>query len=186
MLSMNHLCLILGGVRSGKSRFALKLGNRLGSRKGGQKVFLATAQPFDEEMAKRIEMHKRDRGKDWQSIEAPIKLTEMLQSLEGRLETKSKVVVIDCLTLWLNNLLMETEDSEKIIDQIDALIATIEKSEFNLIAVSNEVGLGIVPTNPLSRRFRDLAGLLHQEMAAISDEVYWMTAGIPMLIKGKS
>lgn len=174
---MKHLTFILGGARSGKSRFALELGNR----KQGKKTFLATAQAFDEEMVSRIEKHKADRGEDWQSIETPIKLRETLQSIEcGK---KADVVVIDCLTLWLNNLLMQTTDSEKIIAEIDDLIVVIQNLELNIIAVSNEVGQGIVPDNALSRQFRDLAGLLHQKWAAVSDEVYWMTAGIPMKIR---
>ncbi len=176
--TMKHLTFILGGARSGKSRFALELGNR----KQGHKIFLATAQAFDAEMAERIEKHKQDRAEDWQSIETAIKLAETLQSLDR--EKKADVIVIDCLTLWLNNLLMLTEDSEKIIEQIDALMRVIQKLELNIIAVSNEVGLGIVPDNALSRRFRDLAGVLHQKWAAVSDEVYWVTAGIPMKIKG--
>lgn len=170
--------LILGGARSGKSRFALELGEPLGKRR----VFVATALPSDEEMARRIERHRRERPEGWKTVEAPLHLAELLPSLEG----KAEVAVIDCLTLWLSNLLTaKGESEEKMLGEIDRLIKAARSVNFSVVAVSNEVGLGIVPMSSLSRLFRDLSGLLHQRWAAEADEVYWMMAGIAVPIKRK-
>jgi len=173
---VNHISLILGGARSGKSRFALELGQK----KGGSLSYLATAEPLDKEMALRIARHRAERGSGWKTIEAPVKLAESLSELEGG----GHLIVIDCLTLWLSNLLMENLDDSQITAKIENLLETVARVNFPVIAVSNEVGLGIVPADPLSRRFRDLAGFLHQGWAKIAQEVYWMTAGIPSKIKG--
>lgn len=175
----NRFILILGGARSGKSRFALELGEPLGKRR----AFIATALPFDAEMARRIERHRRERPEGWNTVEEPLQLIEVLQSLEG----KAEVAVIDCLTLWLSNLLTRFEESEeKVIGEIDRLVSVARSVNFSIVAVSNEVGLGVVPTDhSLSRLFRDLSGLLHQRWAAEADEVYWMMAGIAVPIKRK-
>jgi len=173
---MNHLTLILGGARSGKSRFALELGNK----QDVSRIYLATATALDEEMALRISRHQAERGSGWQTIEAPVKLAESLSELEG----EGHLIVIDCLTLWLSNLLMEKLDDRQITAKIENLLETVARVNFPVIAVSNEVGLGIVPADPLARRFRDLAGFLHQGWAKIAHEVYWMTAGISSKIKG--
>lgn len=176
---MNHLSLILGGARSGKSRFALERGEALGK----EKIFIATAKPTDEEMARRIERHRRERPAGWKTVEAPVRLAEVLPSLEG----KGDVVVIDCFTLWLSNLLTAfDEDEEKVLGEIDRLIKVARSVSLSVVAVSNEVGMGIVPTDHfLSRLFRDLSGTLHQRWAAEADEVYWMMAGIAVPIKRK-
>lgn len=172
----NRLTLILGGARSGKSRFALERGEAL----SGEKIFIATGQPFDEEMARRIERHRRERPEGWKTMEEPLRLAEALRSAEG----KAEVVVIDCLTLWLSNLLMTLgQNEEKVLDEIDRLIGAARSVDLSIVAVSNEIGLSIVPADPLSRLFRDLSGLLHQRWAAAADEVYWMTAGIAVPIK---
>lgn len=175
---MNRLTLILGGARSGKSRFALEHGTTLGERR----VFIATALPSDEEMARRIERHRRERPEGWKTVEEPLHLIEALQSLEG----KGEVAVIDCLTLWLSNLLTARgESEEKILGEIERLITVARSVNLSVVAVSNEVGLSIVPISPLARLFRDLSGLLHQRWAAEADEVYWMMAGIAVPIKRK-
>lgn len=172
---MSKNIFILGGARSGKSRFALKLGNA----EKGNKVYLATAEARDAEMAARIEQHRLERGEGWRTIEEPRRLSETLQSLQGRAD----VVLMDCLTLWLSNVMMETADEEKIAQTFEHLMETVAKLDVCLIAVSNEVGQGIVPANALSRRFRDFAGLLHQQWAEAAQEVYFMTAGIAQRIK---
>ncbi|TAJ98544.1 MAG: bifunctional adenosylcobinamide kinase/adenosylcobinamide-phosphate guanylyltransferase [Candidatus Manganitrophaceae bacterium] len=176
---MNRLTLVLGGARSGKSRFALEQGEAL----GGEKIFIATAKPTDEEMARRIERHRRERPEGWKTVEAPVRLAEALQSLEG----KGDVVVIDCFTLWLSNLLTAfDEEEEKVLGEIDRLMKVARSVSLSIIAVSNEVGMGIVPTDHfLSRLFRDLSGTLHQKWAAEADEVYWVMAGIAVPIKRK-
>lgn len=176
---MNRLTLILGGARSGKSRFALEHGTTLGERR----LFIATALPSDAEMARRIERHRRERPEGWKTLEEPLHLADRLRSLER----KAEVAVIDCLTLWLSNLLTAVgEDEEKILGEIDRLVSVARSVNFSIVAVSNEVGLGVVPTDhSLSRLFRDLSGLLHQRWAAQADEVYWMMAGIAVPIKRK-
>jgi adenosylcobinamide kinase/adenosylcobinamide-phosphate guanylyltransferase len=174
---MNRLTLILGGARSGKSRFAMEHGKK----SGASKYYIATAQALDPEMARRIEMHRGERSSDWTTLEEPIQLAEALQSVEG----KADLAVIDCLTLWLSNLLIAMEsDEKKVMDRIDQLVTVMTRLDLSVIAVSNEVGLGIIPADPLSRLFRDLAGVLHQRLARVSHEVYWMTAGLAVQIKG--
>lgn len=172
---MSRNILILGGARSGKSRFALKLGNA----ETGKKVYLATAEARDAEMAVRIEQHRRERGEGWQTIEEPRRLSETLQSLEGRAD----VVLLDCLTLWLSNVMMETADPQKITLIFEQIMNTVAKLKITLIAVSNEVGQGIVPIDAGVRLYRDLAGLLHQQWAEAAQEVYFMTAGLAQRIK---
>ncbi len=176
MSPLSASTLVLGGARSGKSRFALALGNT----QAGKKVYLATAEPGDTEMAARIEQHRQERGQDWETIESPFCLPETLQSLEDRAD----VVLLDCLTLWLSNLMMQTQNPQEISKKIAALIEIVPTLNFRLIAVSNEVGPGFVPAVALSRTFRDFAGLLHQQWATVVQEVYFMTAGIAQKIKG--
>lgn len=174
---MNRLNLILGGARSGKSRFAMEHGKK----SGVSKYYIATAQALDPEMARRIEMHRQERSSAWTTLEEPIQLAEVLQSIEG----KADLAVIDCFTLWLSNLLIAMEsDEKKVMDRIDQLVTVMTRLDLSMIAVSNEVGLGIIPADPLSRLFRDLAGILHQRLAQVAHEVYWMTAGLAVQMKG--
>ncbi len=168
--------LILGGARSGKSHFALDLAGR----QAGKKIYLATAEAGDAEMAARIARHRRERDAAWQTLEEPLRLVEALRSLQGRVDA----VLLDCLTFWLSNVMMRTESAQKISNEIDALIDAVATADFGLIAVSNEVGQGIVPADTLSRQFRDFSGVLHQQCAAVCETVYFMTAGIPQKIKG--
>ena len=171
--------LILGGAKSGKSHLALSL------CKGfeGRKVFLATAQALDREMALRIERHKKERSGDWETVEEPLDLA----SAVAKLDIVRTVIVIDCLTLWLNNMLMEYgDDIEAIEGAIARFIKVLKGIRHSVVVVvSNEVGLGIVPDNPLARRFRDLAGSLNQQVASLSKKVIVVWAGIPNLIKGQ-
>ncbi len=169
----SRIIFVLGGAKSGKSSFALRKAESL----PGRKAYIATAEPLDEEMKQRIEKHKTQRGRDWHTIEEPVHLPRAIKETGNGYAA----AVIDCLTLWLTNLLLGTEDPEK---EIVSFLSALEARDYPpLFVVSNEVGMGIVPDNALSRRFRDLAGHLNQQMASIADEVYLVTAGIPLRIK---
>lgn len=162
--------LVLGGARSGKSRHAQALAEGC----AGPRVFIATAQAFDAEMAKRIAHHRADRGPDWRTVEAPLAVAE---AIEGAGEA---VVLVDCLTLWSSNLLL----SEGNIDAATAaLVAALADARGRIILVSNEVGWGIVPDNALARHFRDVAGRVNQRVAAAVDRVDLVVAGITMRLK---
>lgn len=163
---------VTGGARSGKSSFALKAASGL----GGRKAYVATAQPLDDEMKERIERHRRDRGLEWQTHEEPVNVAALLRELEGR-----DVVIIDCLTLWLSNVMFEGKDIE---GEIEDLVSAMRDFKKTLFVVSNEVGMGIVPDNETARRFRDFAGMLNQKVAAGADEAYLIVSGIPLEIKG--
>ena len=165
--------LIGGGVRSGKSDFALRLARRLGPRR----VFVATAQAFDDEMRLRIAEHRRTRGPDFETHEEPLALPATLRSLAG------DVVVVDCLTLWLSNLLLRDETSTAVLAAVDELVAVLRDRRRSVILVTNEVGMGIVPETPLGRRFRDLAGIAHQRLARVADDVYFAALGIMLRLK---
>ena len=166
-----------GGCRSGKSKFAMVLADR--SFK--QKIFMATcpAQDQDQEMAQRITEHQKARGPEWQTIEVPTALPEAVAT-QG---SKADVILVDCLTLWVSNLLAEGASQKKILAHSDALTKAIHKVPCSVILVSNEVGCGIVPENRLARSFRDVAGLVNQKVAACANRVVWMVAGIPVTIK---
>jgi len=146
---------------------------------GENRIFIATCVPLDEEMKQRVERHQKERGQSWTTIEAPIGLPEVI--IENRL--KADVIVVDCLTFWISNIILETDDQETISRHIRHLIQSIETSQCTVILVANEVGTGIVPDNALARRFRDVAGHVNQNVAACSDKVIWMAAGIPVKIK---
>jgi adenosylcobinamide kinase/adenosylcobinamide-phosphate guanylyltransferase len=169
---------ITGGARSGKSSFALKSASAL----AGQKAYLATAESLDQEMKERISRHREERGSVRDTHEEPVKIADTLKSIIDNYD----VVLLDCLTLWLSNLVCSNMDCEKDIDElIDVLrnARAIHESPLQLFIVSNEVGMGIVPDNEIARRFRDLSGILNQKVAQIADEAYLVTAGIPMRIK---
>ena len=165
--------LVLGGARSGKSRYAegLALGHP------GARVYIATAQPGDEEMAARIAAHQGRRGSEWSTVEAPIKLVEALARSSGNF------VLIDCLTLWISNLLLGRLD---VAPRVERLAEALRVRAGTVAVVSNEVGLGIVPDNALARTFRDEAGLANQRLAEACDEVVFMAAGLPLKLKGPS
>lgn len=167
---------VTGGARSGKSGFSLDRAETL----SGDRAFIATAEATDEEMADRIKRHKDDRDKSWSTIEEPLELAEALK----RAASIHDVIVIDCLTLWLSNILMAHRD---ISVEVRSLISGLQavRNKAHVFIVSNEVGMGIVPVHELARRFRDEAGRLNREVAAIADEVYLMVAGIPLTIKNR-
>jgi adenosylcobinamide kinase/adenosylcobinamide-phosphate guanylyltransferase len=164
--------LVLGGARSGKSRFAENL---LAAHPGGR-VYLATAEAGDAEMAERIRRHRARRGAGWATLEVPIELAPALETaaLDG------SAVLVDCLTLWLSNLMAAGRD---VAGEADRLVATLARLRGPAVLVSNEVGLGIVPDNALARAFRDHAGLLHQAVAKTADRVCFIAAGLPLLLK---
>jgi adenosylcobinamide kinase/adenosylcobinamide-phosphate guanylyltransferase len=164
--------LVLGGARSGKSRYA----EGLVDRHPGRRTYLATAEVRDDEMAVRVKAHRDRRDGDWKTVEEPLELARALKA-----ETEQgAAVLVDCLTLWLGNLLGAERDAEA---EISGLIAAVGQFGGPVVFVSNEVGLGIVPDNPLARRFRDLAGILHQRLAEQADRVVFVAAGLPLALK---
>ena len=168
---------ITGGVRSGKSRLALSLANKF-SR---PRIFIATAQPFDPEIKKRIQHHQAERGKNFSTREVPLYLSKAVESLPPK-----SVSIIDCLTLWLNNLLFHFKNDERRVTQeIDCFTQSLERSPSQIICISNETGWGIIPPNKLSRQFIEKMGCINQKAAAASDEVILMVAGLPHWLKGK-
>jgi adenosylcobinamide kinase / adenosylcobinamide-phosphate guanylyltransferase len=173
---MGKMALVLGGARSGKSRYAADLAKGVNKKT----VFIATATALDEEMKERIRLHKISRPKNWGLIEEPLNLSKVLLKSKPAYDT----VLIDCVGLWISNLLMANMKDGVIEKKIKELTDSILKAEADLvIIVSNEVGAGLVPADPVSRRFRDLVGLANQTMAAGADEVIMMQAGIPVRIK---
>lgn len=167
---------VVGGARSGKSFFALKLAGS--STPTGKRAYIATAEALDSEMAERIEEHKKTRGEGWITIEAPLEVEKAVTGDRG-----FAVILIDCLTLWLSNLMGEGYEDGEVLKGAESLASACAKSGALVIAVSNEVGLGLVPENPMARRFRDLAGRANQFFSDKADEVYLVTAGIPLKIK---
>lgn len=165
--------LVLGGARSGKSSFAEKLVEASGLRP----VYLATGRAFDEEMESRIATHRDRRGPQWQTVEEPLDLVAALSKHTG----DGRFVLVDCLTLWITNLMMAGHD---IAAETQRLTEALPGLSGPAVFVSNEVGLGIVPENRMAREFRDHAGFLHQAVAAVADEVYFMAAGLSLKMKG--
>jgi adenosylcobinamide kinase/adenosylcobinamide-phosphate guanylyltransferase len=173
---MNHkLIFITGGARSGKSAFAEELAQGL----IGKRAYIATAQALDAEMAAKIEKHRKDRGAAWDTFEEPLAVDELLVKL-GRTH---EIVLLDCLTLWLSNVMAHVQGDGAVVARAEELVKAVKAFGGTCIVVSNEVGLGIVPDNPLARQFRDFAGMLNQKVARVADDVYFTAAGIPMKIK---
>nr|HID58495.1 bifunctional adenosylcobinamide kinase/adenosylcobinamide-phosphate guanylyltransferase [Desulfobacterales bacterium] len=172
---MKEILLVTGGCRSGKSRFALEYANK----NYENKVYIATCEAKDKEMQERIRRHQQDRGPDWKTVEEPIALSGAVNLYKF----KAQIILIDCLTFWVSNLLMKGEDEKLIMQRLEELTDAIQERECTTVLVSNEVGAGIVPVNPLARQFRDIIGSVNQRIAAIADDVVWMVAGIPVFIK---
>lgn len=166
--------LVLGGARSGKSRFAEALITGF----PGPYVYVATAQILDDEMDLRIQTHRRRRGGDWETRECPLDLVPLLQELS----TSKHPVLVDCLTLWMSNMLMG-EEASNAESQVEALARMAPELPYPLVLVSNEVGGGIVPHNALARRFRDLAGFANQKLAQVCSSVTLVVAGLPLCLK---
>ena len=172
MNGIRHL-LVLGGARSGKSRHAQARCEAV----PGPLAYIATAEIYDAEMADRVGRHRADRGERWRTVEAPIDLPGAIDAAAGWAE----VILVDCLTLWLSNLLLADED---IGGWSGRLAEAVRECAVPVVLVANEVGLSIVPDNALARRFRDEAGWLNQQMAALCDGVVLVTAGLPLMLKG--
>jgi adenosylcobinamide kinase/adenosylcobinamide-phosphate guanylyltransferase len=172
MADLSPLTLVLGGARSGKSRFAEDLLEGV----PGERVYLATAEAGDAEMAERIRHHRARRGGGWRTVEEPLRLANALEREAG----EGRAVLVDCLTLWLANAMAAGLDMER---EASALLACLPGLKGPVVFVSNEVGQGIVPENALARRFRDHAGRLHQALAQASDRVYLIVAGLPLTLK---
>ncbi len=170
----SRLIFVLGGARSGKSSFALQEGKDKSPR-----AFLATAEPLDAEMTNRIQKHRRSRGQGWKTFEVPIQLAEWFE-LDG---SNYSSVVVDCLTLWLNNLFRDKVQVRHVPSRIRKLLNAIRACPTQVVMVSNELGLGLVPGDAVSREFRDAAGRTNQLIAAEADEVYFLVSGIPLRIK---
>ena len=173
---MGKITFIIGGARSGKSRYALSLAKK---EKTKRVAFIATCQPFDEEMRKRIKLHRKKRPAGWQTFEEPYKLSSLLRKNSGRFD----MILIDCITLLISNLFLRNLSEGAIMKEIGKLLAALKKNKGKAIIVSNELGLGIVPENELARSFRDVAGMVNQLIAKESDSVFFMTAGLPLRIK---
>lgn len=163
--------LITGGARSGKSTLAERMTLRLGT----PAIYIATAEALDDEMSERIARHRARRGPEWQTIAAPLDLVGALRDSDGQAPR-----LVDCLTLWLSNLMFASRD---VLAETDALALCIARQTSPVVFVTNEVGAGIVPDNALARAFRDAAGLMNQHIATACDEVWFTVAGQPLKVK---
>ena len=178
IMDSKKIILIAGGVRSGKSRYALTLARRI----AGVKIFLATAQPFDDGLRQRVQKHKAERGAEFRTVEEPVRLGKALSAIG----TAPAVIVIDCLTVWVNNLFHEMKGNVTAIqEQKDSFVRALADCPSTVIIVTNEVGMGIIPENALARDFLDSLGILNQQVGQLSDEVILMVSGIPSWVKGK-
>ncbi len=172
-MAKRKLILVLGGARSGKSAYA----QARAEAHPNSLIYLATGQAFDSEMADRIARHRADRGARWQTAECPLELAAHIAEQQD----EDALLLVDCLTLWISNLMLAQRDIALASTQ---LVAALENARGTVILVSNEVGQGIVPDNALARQFRDEAGWLHQSIAKVADEVWFVTAGLPQQLKG--
>jgi adenosylcobinamide kinase/adenosylcobinamide-phosphate guanylyltransferase len=175
--------LILGGAQSGKSKYALRLGEEYikATNKGTARgLYVATAQPLDQEMEEKIQRHKLERGPQWETVEEPTEVPNIIRKSSGLYP----VILVDCLTLWMSNLMEHKPNSIELSarDLFDALLETTGP----IIMVSNEIGLGLVPGEAVGRKYRDLSGRLHQRLAEICDRVILVVAGLPLELKGNS
>jgi adenosylcobinamide kinase / adenosylcobinamide-phosphate guanylyltransferase len=169
---MRRITFVLGGARSGKSRYA----EGLARRHKVQMTYIATAEISDEEMRERIARHREQRGRKWTTIEAPLDLVAAL----GQADQASSFTLVECITVWINNLMYHGKD---VASEVQKLCASLAQIKGRIVIVSNETGLGIVPDNALVRRFRDEAGRANQAIAEVADEVVFIAAGLPMTLK---
>lgn len=178
---MARIHLILGGARSGKSKLAESRAEQLANQSNKHLVYIATAEAGDDEMASRITHHKRQRNEDWLTIESPIELVNNLRKLANQ----SSVILVDCLTLWVTNMLCQhgVEKWQAAKSELINLLSDWDETKAELIFVSNEVGHGIVPMGELSRQFVDESGWLHQAIAELAEQVDFIMAGLPLTLK---
>jgi adenosylcobinamide kinase/adenosylcobinamide-phosphate guanylyltransferase len=172
---MHTVTMLTGGARSGKSYYAVEIAGRY-----RRKVFVATAEPVDAEMRARIERHRAERGPSWRTVEAPLDLAGALRSLPADAE----VAVVDCLTVWLGNLMHHRGEADSYPEIADFLKA-LDRPGCDIVVVTNELGMSIVPEKKLARRFRDVAGRLNQDLARVAHNAVLMVSGLPVLLKGE-
>jgi adenosylcobinamide kinase/adenosylcobinamide-phosphate guanylyltransferase len=171
---------MIGGARSGKSRLAESLAAKMATRDAGGVTFVATAQALDSEMTERIARHRQDRPPSWTTVEEPIAVSTWLRSHDDA----ARIVVVDCLTLLLSNWMFLNQSSEdQIWQEIRELTTALSLFQGQVIVVTNQVGEGIVPNDPVSRQYRDWLGILNQRVAAVADEVFLVVAGIPIEVR---
>ncbi|MEI6757810.1 MAG: bifunctional adenosylcobinamide kinase/adenosylcobinamide-phosphate guanylyltransferase [Chlorobium sp.] len=171
---MSKVIYVTGGARSGKSSFALKLAAPYCNR-----LFLATAEPFDEEMQRRIAKHREERKEQFATVEEPLFLERSLRQLPPGTD----VVLLDCLTVWTGNLMHHLESDGEIDRRIEHFLEALVDPPCDIILVSNEVGMGIVPENAMARRFRDIAGIVNQRVASMATEAWLLCSGLPLKLK---
>lgn len=169
------LTLVLGGARSGKSAYA----ENLAAKSGNTVIYVATAEVLDGSIKKRVELHRERRPAEWKTVESPLSLAKTVQGFAG----EGVTVLVDCLTMWVTNLLC-AENKDLLKQEIDSLIKVLPELAGDIILVSNEVGLGVIPMGELTRDYVDTAGKLHQHVAAQADNVVMVVAGLPMAFKG--
>jgi adenosylcobinamide kinase/adenosylcobinamide-phosphate guanylyltransferase len=174
---MSRLVLVTGGARSGKSRFAEARVRELAPE--GPWLYVATAEPFDDEMRARIRHHREQRGAGWRTVEAPREPAQAIAREAG----SARATLLDCVTLWLTNRMLAGDDDATLLAAVEDLAAAARRAEGPVVIVTNELGQGIVPESPLSRRFRDLAGFANQRLAAHADEVALLACGLPIFLK---
>lgn len=173
---MSKVVLVTGGARSGKSRFAERLAEGFAPLRG----YLATGEPGDAEMAKRIARHQGRRGSDWRTVEEPLQVEQAIRANDDRFS----VLLLDCVTLWMSNLLFRYEGgAAEALARVESFTGSFPSFQTPLVIVTNEVGMGIVPEHPLARSFRDLAGEANEMIAAAADEVYVTISGLPLKLK---
>ena len=170
----HNITLVTGGGRSGKSRFALEI-----TQSFHTKVFVATAEAFDPEMTRRIARHQVERGNAFTTIEEPLRLAHVLSGISADTEA----VVIDCITVWLGNLMHHKKINDGQYLPVDRLMDALANPPWDVVIVTNEVGLGLIPADAMSRAYRDLAGTVNQKLAARADTVYLVVSGIPLKVK---
>ena len=168
-----RITLVTGGARSGKSSYA----EGLAGQSDLDRIYVATGRAWDDEMRVRIERHREQRGDRWRTIEEPLELPRLLQREAG----PDRMLLVDCLTLWITNLMMA---ERPVSEAADELIAALERADGPIVIVTNEVGMGIVPDNAMAREFRDHAGALAQRISRMADRVVLVAAGLPMILKG--
>ncbi len=173
---MARHALVLGGARSGKTAFS----ERLAIRGGTSPAYLATAEALDGEMRDRVASHKAMRGTRFTTVEEPLNVPKALLTIA----VNHDVILVDCLTLWITNLLMNNDDVSSAVSELSATLVGLRDTK--VVLVSNEVGQGIVPDNAMARTFRDLAGSAHQRLAEVCDDVYFIVAGLPITLKGEA
>ena len=171
--------LVLGGVKSGKSRFAEQCAREWSERPGNREtdvIYLATAESGDDEFSQRIARHKHQRSDTWQTVEEPREIAKIIEEASGA----NKCLLVECLTLWMSNLL---HDDRQLESRIDEFYQAVARYDGEIILVSNETGLGIMPVNALARRFGDEMGVVHQRLAGMCDRVVLTVAGLPHFLK---